>query len=75
LIERAKQLVAELEAKGRGLEAKGLALLEDGAIDALQKVKEYEPKTAIGKIIQEHLVNDLKWAENKLDALIQKLSQ
>ncbi|CAG2166717.1 unnamed protein product [Oppiella nova] len=75
LIERAKQLVAELEAKGRGLEAKGLALLEDAAIDALQKVKEYEPKTAIGKIIQEHLVNDLKWAENKLDALIQKLSQ
>ncbi|CAG2104878.1 unnamed protein product [Medioppia subpectinata] len=75
LVDKAKLLVEELKQKGRDLEAKGLALLEDLAIDALQKVKEYKPLTAIGRLIQNDLVNKLKWAETKLDNFIQNLTQ
>ncbi|CAG2104370.1 unnamed protein product [Medioppia subpectinata] len=75
LVDKAKLLVEELKQKGRDLEAKGLALLEDLAIDALQKVKEYKPLTAIGRLIQKDLVNKLKWAETKLDNFIQNLTQ
>ncbi|XP_054154690.1 uncharacterized protein LOC128953239 [Oppia nitens] len=73
LVEKAKLLVEELELKGRTVEAQALTLLEDGVIDGMQKLRDYHPKSAIGRAIQRGLADALKWAENKLDDYIQKL--